>query len=157
MKAAKADFWSGLALAGLGTYIIAEAWRWEYIGNDGPGPGFFPLWYGIAMVALSLVLVVSSFMRAEAVDPASPTFGAVSTASSVDWSGAGRALAAWGAFALAAAALKWLGFFVCFAALTFFVVAVMYRRPLKVAAVVAVLLGAGFYLVFALALGVKLP
>jgi hypothetical protein len=33
----------------------------------------------------------------------------------------------------------------------------MYRRPLKVAAAVAVALSAGFYLVFPLALGVKLP
>jgi putative tricarboxylic transport membrane protein len=141
MKAAKADFWSGLALAGLGGYIISQAWRWEYTGNDGPGPGFFPLWYGIAMVALSLVLVVSSLGKTDA----------------LDWSGAPRALAAWGAFAAACAALKWLGFFVCFAALTVFVVAVMYRRPLRTAAIAALLLSAGFYLVFALALGVKLP
>jgi putative tricarboxylic transport membrane protein len=141
MKTYGGDFWSGLALGGLGAYIISQAWGWEYLGNDGPGPGFFPLWYGIAIVALSLVLVVSSFTRAEV----------------VDWSGAARAFAAWGAFAAAAAALKWLGFFICFAALTFFVVAVMYRRPLKVAATVALGLAAGFYLVFPLALGVKLP
>ena len=57
------DFWSGLALAGLGAYIIAEAAQWEYLGQDGPGPGFFPLWYGIAMVALSLGLVASSVLR----------------------------------------------------------------------------------------------
>jgi putative tricarboxylic transport membrane protein len=141
MKAAKADFWSGLALAGLGAYIIAQAWGWEYLGQDGPGPGFFPLWYGIAIVALSLVLVISSFTRTEV----------------VDWSGAGRVLAAWGAFALAAAALKWLGFLVCFPALVFFIVAVMYRRPPAVAATVAVATTAAFYVIFPLALGVKLP
>lgn len=139
---ARADFWSGLALGGLGAYIIAQAWRWEYLGQDGPGPGFFPLWYGIAIAGLSLVLVISSVSGKEA---------------PVDWSGAGRALAAWGALAAAAAALKWLGFLVCFAALTFFIVAVMYRRPLRVAATVALALAAGFYLVFPLALGVKLP
>jgi putative tricarboxylic transport membrane protein len=141
MKAAKADFWSGLALAGLGAYIISQAWGWEYLGQDGPGPGFFPLWYGIAIVALSLVLVISSFTRTEV----------------VDWSGAGRVLAAWGAFALAAAALKWLGFLVCFPALVFFIVAVMYRRPPAVAATVAVATTAAFYVIFPLALGVKLP
>ena len=141
MKANNADLWSGLALGGLGVYIITQAWRWEYLGADGPGPGFFPLWYGIAMVVLSLALMVAS-LRAPTV---------------VDWSGAARAFTAWAAFALAAAALKWLGFLVCFAALTFFIVAVMYRRPLKVAGVAAIALTAGFYVVFALALGVKLP
>jgi putative tricarboxylic transport membrane protein len=60
MKALRADFWSGLALGGLGAYIIVVASRWEYMGQDGPGPGFFPLWYGIVMAVLSLMLMVSS-------------------------------------------------------------------------------------------------
>ena len=142
MKALGADFWSGLALAGLGAYIISQAWGWEYLGQDGPGPGFFPLWYGIAIVGLSLLLVISSL------------FG---EGTQVDWSGAGRAFIAWGAFALAAAALKWLGFLVCFPALVFFIVAVMYRRSPAVAATVAVATTAAFYAIFPLALGVKLP
>ena len=141
MKANNADLWSGLALGGLGVYIITQAWRWEYIGSDGPGPGFFPLWYGIAIVALSLFLVASAVRR--------PT--------SVDWTGADRAFAAWAAFAVAAAALKWFGFVICFTALTFFMVAVMYRRSLGIAALVAASTTAGFYVVFPLALGVKLP
>ena len=141
MKAANADLWSGLALGGLGAFVISQAWRWEYLGADGPGPGFFPLWYGIAIVGLSLALVVSS-LKQEA---------------KVEWSGAGRAFATWAAFAVAAAALKWAGFVVCLAALTFFIVAVMYRRPLKVAATVALAVTAAFYVVFPLALGVKLP
>ena len=141
MNPRNADLWCGLALGALGVYIISQAWRWEYLGADGPGPGFFPLWYGIAIVALSLVLVAVS----------------VRQPSTADWAGAGRAFATWAAFALAAAAFKWLGFLVCFAALTFFIVAVMYRRPLKVAAIVAATTTAGFYVVFPLALGVKLP
>ena len=31
------DFWSGLALAALGTYIVSEARGWVYMGEDGPG------------------------------------------------------------------------------------------------------------------------
>jgi putative tricarboxylic transport membrane protein len=141
MRARSADFWSGLALGGLGAYIIVTASRWEYLGPDGPGPGFFPLWYGIAMSALSLWLVFSS----------------LKTQTRIDWSDAPRALAAWAAFAAMCAAVKLIGFLPAFALLTFFIVAVMYRRPLKVAAAVAVALSAGFYLVFPLALGVKLP
>ena len=141
MRANNADVWSGLALGGLGVYIITQAWRWEYLGSDGPGPGFFPLWYGIAIVALSLALVITSARKQH----------------HIEWAGAGRAFAAWAAFALAAAALKWLGFVVSFAALTFFIVAVMYHRPVMVAAIVAVAATAAFYAVFSLALGVKLP
>jgi putative tricarboxylic transport membrane protein len=141
MRARSADFWSGLALAGLGAYIIVAASRWEYLGQDGPGPGFFPLWYGIAMSALSLLLVLGSLKRQ----------------TQIDWSDAPRALATWAAFAAMCAAFKLIGFLPAFALLTFFIVAVMYRRPLKVAAAVAVALSAGFYLVFPLALGVKLP
>ena len=143
MRAAKADFCSGLALGGLGAYIIVQAARWEYLGADGPGPGLFPLWYGIAMASLSLLLVLTS-LKAKSEE-------------TIDWSGAGRAFGAWAALALSVALLKIAGFVVSFAALTFFIVAVMYRRPYRVAAAVAVVAAAGFYLVFALALGVKLP
>jgi putative tricarboxylic transport membrane protein len=142
MKAAKANFWSGLALGGLGAYIIVQASRWEYLGADGPGPGFFPLWYGIAMAALSLFLMVSSLKEKDQ--------------ESINWSGAGRAFSTWGALAAAVAALKLVGFLVSFAALTFFIVTVMYRRP-WVAAAVAIVGAAAFYAVFPLALGVKLP
>ena len=31
---------------------------------DGPGPGFFPSWYGVAMVVLSLALIVSRLRSA---------------------------------------------------------------------------------------------
>lgn len=134
------DFWSGLVLAALGGYIVVEARGWQYLGPDGPGPGFFPLWYGLAMLALSLVLV---FSRKEN--------------QKVEWKGAGRAFAAWGAFAVSVAVLKLVGFLISFAVLTFFIVAVMYRRPPAVAALVAIGLAAGFYLIFPLALGVPLP
>jgi putative tricarboxylic transport membrane protein len=142
-KLGGADFWSGLAFAALAGYIIFRASGWEYLGPDGPGPGFFPLWYGVAMAALSLCLVLSSALRG--------------AGDAVDWHGAGRAFAVWLALAACVAALKLVGFLASFAVLTFFVVAVMYRRPLKTAAAVALASAAGFYLVFQLALGVSLP
>ena len=139
MRRYSPDFWSGLALAALGAYIIVEARGWDYLTPEGPGPGFFPLWYGIAMLGLSLFLVVSP------------------TDLRIDWRNSGRALATWAALALSVAALKLVGFVVSFAALTFFMVAVMYRRSALTAALVALGTVAGFYLVFPLALGVALP
>ncbi len=140
------DLWSGLALAAFGVYIVIEARHWDYLAADGPGAGFFPLWYGIAMIALSLALVVSSVRRSN------------STAdTAIDWARARRALAVWFALVVCVALLKWLGFVLSYALFTFFVVAVMYRRPLKNAALIAVLCSAGFYLIFPTALGVILP
>jgi putative tricarboxylic transport membrane protein len=140
MRSRSPDFWSGLALAALGGYIVYTARGWEYLGQDGPGPGFFPLWYGIAMLVLSAVLV---FSRQES--------------ERIDWKGAGRAFAAWAAFALSVAVIKLVGFVIAFMGLTLFIVAVMYRRPPAVAALVAIGVAAGFYAVFPLALGVALP
>lgn len=139
------DLWSGLALAALGTYVIVAACQWDYLTHEGPGAGFFPLWYGIAMVLLSGALVVASVLRKR------------DSSSGVDWEKTGRALATWFAVAIFVALLKPLGFVLAFALLTFFIVAVMYRRPLKIAAAVAVAFAAGFYLVFPLALGLDLP
>ena len=139
MRHRSPDFWSGLALAALGGYIVNEARGWDYVGGDGPGPGFFPMWYGIAMIALSLVLVFSA--KGEA----------------FNWRATGRALGAWAAFACAVAVLKTVGFAVSFAALTFFIAAVMYRRKPALAALVAAAVVGGFYLVFPLALVVPLP
>jgi len=133
------DFWSGLALAALGGYIVYTARGWEYLGQDGPGPGFFPLWYGIAMLALSFLLMMKSGGEA------------------VSWRGAGRAFGAWAAFAVSVAVIKLVGFLIAFIGLTLFIVAVMYRRSPVVAALVAIGVAAGFYAVFPLALGVQLP
>ena len=139
------DLWSGVALAALGLYIIIQASQWEYVGPDGPGAGFFPLWYGVAMLGLSVLLVVSHLRRGS--ERGNPT----------DWVRLGRALSTWLALAVSVALFKPLGFVISFALLTYFIVAVMYRRPLKTAALVAIASAAGFYLGFDLALGVPLP
>jgi putative tricarboxylic transport membrane protein len=137
---------SGGVLAGLGVYIIVEAKGWEYIGSDGPGPGFFPLWYGIAMVALALLLVATS-LRGRSAEPDS----------AVNWREVGRAMLAWAGLALCVGLLKILGFLLAFGLFTVFLVAVMYRRSLGAALAVSVGIGATFYLLFPLALNVALP
>ena len=139
------DLWSGVALAALALYIIVQARQWEYLGSEGPGPGFFPLWYGVAMLGLSALLIVSHLRRRSA------------RGNAIDWSKLGRAFSTWFALAMSVVLFKPLGFVVGFALLTYFIVAVMYRQPLKTAALVAVASAGGFYLVFDRALGVPLP
>ena len=92
MRRRSPDFWSGLALAALGGYIVFEARGWSYSGPDGPGPGFFPLWYGIAMLVLSFLLVFSKKEHQR-----------------IEWQGAARAFAVWAAFAVSVALLKLVG------------------------------------------------
>src|SRR5258708_27312705 len=130
------DLWSGVALAALGLYIIVQARQWEYLGPDGPGVGFFPLWYGVAILGLAALLIVSHFRRAPA------------RGSAIDWARQVRAFSTWLALAVSVALFKPLGFVISFALLTYFIVAVMYRRPLKTAALTAVASAARVYLVF---------
>jgi putative tricarboxylic transport membrane protein len=139
MRHRSPDFWSGLALAALGAYIIAQARGWDYLTEDGPGPGFFPLWYGVGILACSAWLVV---------------FGKQPSA---DWRGTRLAFTTWAAVAVSVGIFKLVGFAISFGALTFFIVAVMYRRPPAIAALVALGAVAGFYLIFPFALGVALP
>lgn len=140
MRLRSPDFWSGLALAALGGYIVVAARGWDYLTPEGPGPGFFPWWYGLALLALSLVLVFTS-----------------DKAHRADWRGASRALATWAAFAASLALIKLIGFAISFALLSFFIVAVMYRRRPWLAALTAGAVVGAFYLIFPLALGVALP
>jgi putative tricarboxylic transport membrane protein len=137
---------SGAVLTGLGLYIVLQARRWEYLGPDGPGPGFFPLWYGVAMIALALGLLATSAAPRAAAPEARP-----------GGRGIGRALATWSGLAVCVALLEVLGFLLAFGLFTFFVVAVMYRRSIPAALAVAVAGPLAFYLVFPVALNVELP
>src|SRR5260221_2454609 len=136
------DLWSGVALAALGLYIVFQARQWEYLSSDGPGAGFFPLWYGLAILGLSLLLIVSHFRQAS------------ERGNATDWTRLGRAFSTWFALAVSVALFKPLGFVISFALLTSFIVAVMYRRPLGTAALVPVGKPARSYHPVAHALGV---
>ena len=141
----KGDFWSGLALAALGAFIVERASHWVYLGDDGPGPAFFPLWYGGAMLVLSLLLVAGAVLR--------PGAGAVE----LRWSELRRALLCWVAFAACIALLKPLGFMLAFALLTWFIVARMYGQPHGKAVVLGVAGAVLFQLLFSYVLDIQLP
>jgi putative tricarboxylic transport membrane protein len=142
----KGDVISGAVLAALGVFIITQARAWDYYTLDGPGPGFVPFWYGVAMVVLSLLLVLNA-ARADS----------DGESKAVDWPGTGRAMTVWLAFALSVGLMDFLGFLISFALLAFFLVAVIFRRPVITAAVVAVTSALAFHLIFPVALSVSLP
>jgi putative tricarboxylic transport membrane protein len=146
-RSRRGDFWSGLVLAGLGAYIVSQAWGWEYLGPDGPGAGFFPLWYGVAMMVLSLALVVQSIRR-----PASTPDRSTENTGDVR-----RALGCWIVLVLGIVLMKFVGFLIGFAALTWYMVVVLFRQSLLKGLAIAAAFALGFYLLFGLALGVALP
>jgi catechol 2,3-dioxygenase-like lactoylglutathione lyase family enzyme len=140
------DLGSALVLGSLGLYVIGQARQWEYLTPNGPGAGFFPLWYGVAMVALAAVLLASGLRRR-----------GTAAGARLHWNRIARALTGWLALAASVVLSRLVGFVLSFALLTFFLVAVMYRRPWKVAAAVAAASALAFYLLFPVALGVPLP
>jgi putative tricarboxylic transport membrane protein len=138
------DLWSGLALAGLGAYILFAANRWDYMTEEGPGPGFFPMWYGGIMLVLSLVLVAGAVMKP-------------GRHAQVAWKDVSRALVAWVAFVACIALMPVFGFVISFALLVAFIVKVMCAEKLRTAILVAVIGSAGFYALFEWALDLTLP
>ena len=138
------DVISSAVLAALGVYIVMEARGWAYYNEDGPGPSFFPIWYGIAMVVLSLTLIAITVAKQ-------------TKAETPDWPGVSRALTTWAAFAVCSLLMGWLGFMLAFGLLTFFMITFVFQQPPVTAGIVAVVAALGFYLVFPFALSVALP
>jgi len=137
---------AGLLIA-LGIFIAAQAWEWPYLTKDGPGPGFFPLWIGLALASLSIVLVALQLKDAVA--------GKVQV--KTDWQGAGRALVGWVAVIALAALLKRAGYTVSYALLTIFLIRFVFLRSWKAAVTVGVVSAAAFWILFVKLLRVQLP
>jgi putative tricarboxylic transport membrane protein len=137
---------AGALLAGLGVYIFMQSRGWDYYTEDGPGPGFFPHWYGVAMVVLSLALIVSRVRKFE-----------TGQGRASDWSAMRRALGTWLAFAVSVALMEPLGFVLSFALLTFVIVTLIFHRPPVTAGLTAIGVAVAFHLTFPVILSVPLP
>ena len=144
MNLRNGDVPSGLALAALGAFVVQQALRWEYMTPDGPGAGFFPRWYGAAMIVLSLVVVVRG-LRAP-----------VQTART-DGPSSARVLTCWTAIVACVLFSKFIGFFASLALLFWFVATVLFKRRQLTSVTLALAAALGFWLLFDLALGVSLP
>ena len=139
------DFWSGLALAALGTCVVVQARSWDYMTDEGPGPGFFPLWYGSAMIVLSLVLVATAMTKRSA------------PARHIVAKDLARGLGCWAAFVACIALMPLAGFCVAFALLTWFIVAPMCGQKHRLGLLLGAAGSAAFYALFELGLSVTLP
>lgn len=141
------DVLPGLALAGLGGYVAWRALGWDLLTEDGPGPGFFPLGYGVLMMGLSALLVLRAVLRP---GPASEGEGEA-------LGGHLRALGTWAAFAGAAFLMQWIGFVAGFAILAAFIIVFVFGKTPARGAMVGLVSAGGFWLLFEGLMGVGLP
>ena len=142
----KGELLAAILLMSFGSFVIYEARGLPYHSEFGPGPGFFPLWIGIGIVACSLFMLCVKVFRGGEVE--------VIEVSRVEIV---RALSAWLAFVLAIALMPLIGFGLSFGLLAAFLILVLDRRSPWLAIGVALGLALSFHLVFAVALGVSLP
>lgn len=60
----RTDQVSGLVLLVFAIWFSAVAWKYyPYWGDTGPGSGFLPVWLGVAMGVLALLLLVGAMRR----------------------------------------------------------------------------------------------
>lgn len=143
----RSELVAAVLLVALGIFIAAQAWDWPYLTKDGPGPGFFPLWIGLLLAALSILLVALQ-LREGAAGKAPPK---------TDWGGTGRVLIGWLAVMVSAALLQPAGFVVSYVLLTAFLIIVVFRQRWTAAAAVSLGSAAAFWLLFVKVLNVRLP
>jgi putative tricarboxylic transport membrane protein len=153
-KLGDAEIISGAALGALGVFIVLQASRWEYYGASGPGPAFFPTFYGAALVLLSLLHIVSR-LRAE--PAAAQTVAGNAPEKAEGLPGWVKALSCWAVFTGIMVLMDWLGFFLGFALLNLYVVLVIFRKSILTALATAIGMSAGFYLLFSVLLEINLP
>jgi hypothetical protein len=146
------DLASGLALAGVGIFVIQQSRQLTYQDEFGPGPGLLPLWLGVLLTALAFGQAAAALRRPGGQPP-------VSTSSEADanQSRPRRLLLTLAGLALTAGLLEWLGFIVSFALLAFFLVYMVERRSFTQAVTVALVMSLAFLLVFRVIVPIPLP
>jgi len=143
----KKELCSGICIGVFGIYVAIEAFKLPYVSEFGPGPGFFPLWIGIGLTLISLLLIVANLFASTAPENSERQSGTA----------VGRALVGWSGLMLAIGLLHWLGFGLSLALLAVFLILALERRSPWVAISVAFGLALGFHAIFVLALGLSLP
>ncbi|BCJ89645.1 hypothetical protein IZ6_03800 [Terrihabitans soli] len=140
------DVISGALLAALGAYITLASDQWTIMAHDGPGPGFFPLIYGVILLVGSLALVLMGLFK-----------GPAPREEPLDWAGIRKALGIWLVFALMIPVMKYFGFLIALAILIFFFLRAIYPWRLVPSIIASVLTPIGFFIIFPTLLHVELP
>ena len=132
----------------LGLAIVWQAWGMEYLTSIGPGPGFFPLWLGLFLTALSVAWLLSVVWRST--DAHERRF-------LPERRGLRRILLVMGAIIAVGLALEFIGFQLAMFAFVAVVLTALGWRGWGLTAVLASMLSFGVYHAFTRWLDVTLP
>lgn len=144
----KADLVTGVILLTLSGYVIQESLRMQPSASFGLGMGFLPLWLGLTLAVLAVILIVSAWRRLRDPKDRSP-FPAKKACISVALVLAGLA----GYIFL----MEWLGFIVDTTLLVAFLLKGVERERWPMTLMVAVLTTAALYIIFQTLLTIGLP
>lgn len=130
----------GCAFSILGIYVVNQASKWTIYGHDGPDAGFFPIIYGLIMLAVALPLTFNSIRarRSAAIKAVAPP----------EQGGTMAAAATWGALAASVPLIWALGFVVGFGLVLFFIIMVVFERPVLNAAIIAIVIALALHFTF---------
>ena len=145
----KADVITSFVLLVLSGYVIRESWLMPASATFGPGPGFLPLWLGVLLAALALILLVTAWRRrVTEKDGHSPFPG-------------GRALLSVGlvllGLALYTVLMEWLGFLVDTFLFVAYLLGIVEKERWPMTFLTAILTTAALYVIFQLLLTITLP
>ncbi len=127
----------------LGAVVLREGLAMPYMQGYSPGPGFFPIWMGVALMLISALLFLSTRR------PNRPFIESSS--------GFRKLLMVFIAFVVYGFALDYLGLLVGLALLLAFLLGYVERSSWRSTVAVALLGSLGSYLIFEVWLGVQLP
>lgn len=147
-RIAKGDLITGLGLTAFGAYIVWQSSHWVIFGPDGPGPGFFPIFYGALMFLVAGYLALRSLRTASANHQAEDE---------EDHKGVWGALGAWVCLALSIPLMTVLGFVAGFSIFAFVLIRFIFGQPYLRAAVAAVAIAVALHIIFPVLLAVELP
>lgn len=134
----------GWAFVALGAYVSIEALSWHVYNHEGPGPGFFPLVYGIIMAVLGFILAMKETIR--------PQPSAQSEATSPI-----LAIATLAVLALGVPLMWILGFVVGFGIALFVIIRFIFGQSSTKSAIVAVAIVGALHVGFGVLLQANLP
>ncbi|QJP15861.1 tripartite tricarboxylate transporter TctB family protein [Starkeya sp. ORNL1] len=137
---------ASLGLIALSAYILKEGSGWVVYGSEGPGPGFFPIMYGVIMLGLSLYLFQRSVRK-----------GTGKSKGPLDYQGIARALATWAALAVCVPLMVVVGFVVGFGFVALFLIRFVFERSWRTSIITAVCIAIALHLVFPVMLDAPLP
>lgn len=145
----KADMITGIVILVLSGGVIWGARQMPQSATFGPGPGFLPLWVGVILALLAVILLASAWTRKlTAKDTTSPFPGAKAL---LAISGVLGGLAAY------ILLIEVLGFLTDTFLYVAFLLGIVERERWQVTLRVAVLTTASLYIVFQVLLGITLP